>query len=164
MGRIRYKVEWFDDNYPTCYDSKIVYKDVTRAISIGYHEFQKYTTVTHFKVWLISADEIDDEINSKNRTPLYVGYKDPELNMTQSDWHNSAYIIDVQPINEVCTIYRIDTWDFTFIVSAKSAAEALSMIPSTKLGSEINIYNTYKRSNEPWIYDLADIQAEKALK
>ena len=164
MGRIRYKVEWFDDNYPTCYDSKIVYKDVTRAISIGYHEFQKYTTVTHFKVWLISADEIDDEINSKNRKPLYVGYKDSELNMTQSDWHNNAYIIDVQPINEVCTIYRIDTWDFTFIVSAKSAAEALSMIPSTKLGSEINIYNTYKRSNEPWIYDLADIQAEKALK
>lgn len=164
MGRIRYKVEWFDDNYPTCYDSKIVYKDVTRAISIGYHEFQKYTTVTHFKVWLISADEIDDEINGKNRTPLYIGYKDPELNMTQSSWHNSAYIIDVQPINEVCTIYRIDTWDFTFIVSAKSAAEALSMIPSSKLGSEINIYNTHKRSNEPWIYDLADIQAGKALK
>jgi hypothetical protein len=164
MGRIRYKVEWFDDNYPTCYDSKIVYKDVTRAISIGYHEFQRYTTVTHFKVWLISADEIDDEINSKNRKPLYVGYKDPELNMTQCEWHNGEYIIDVQLASEVCKVYRIDTWNQIFIVSAKSAAEALSMVPNCKLGSEINIYNTYKRSNEPWIYDLSDIEAENALK
>lgn len=163
MGRIRYKVEWFDDNYPTCYSSKIVYRDVTRAISIGYHEFQRYTTVTHFKVWKIDESEIDDEINSKNRKPLYIGYKDPELNMTQSDWHNGDYVIDVQLISEVCKIYRIDSWNNVYIVSAKSAADALSMIPDNKLGDEISIYNTRKRSNEPWVYDLSEIQAEKML-
>lgn len=71
---MKYKVEWFDGKYPTCYNSNVL-NDLLTAIARGYNGFARWESCTYFQVFPVATYEEENEELADRYKPIYTGYK-----------------------------------------------------------------------------------------